>query len=84
LSGNPPFGDGDAEQIVARQLAGRFEASAFAPSIGEWLRRALMTDADARFADAGEMKEAWRGAVRAAKRRERAAWWRRNSSRPSV
>jgi serine/threonine protein kinase len=84
LSGQPPFGDGDVEQIVARQLAGRFDASPFSPSVGEWLRRALMADVEARFADAGEMKDAWRGAVRAAKRRERAAWWRRNSGRPSV
>ena len=84
LSGQPPFGDGDAEQIVARQLAGKFDASAFSPPIGEWLKRALTADADARFVDAAGMKEAWRGAVRAAKRRERAAWWRRNSGKPSV
>jgi serine/threonine-protein kinase len=84
LSGQPPFGDGDAEQIVARQLAGKFDASAFSPSVGEWLKRALSANADARFVDAAEMKEGWRAAVRAAKRRERAAWWRRNSGRPSV
>ncbi|MGH9419216.1 MAG: serine/threonine-protein kinase, partial [Thermoanaerobaculia bacterium] len=84
LSGQPPFGDGDAEQIVARQLAGKFDASPYAPSIAEWLKRALMKNADERFADAAEMKDAWRAALRAAKRRERAAWWRRNSSRPSV
>jgi serine/threonine-protein kinase len=84
LSGQPPFGDGDAEQIVARQLAGKFDASAFSPSVGEWLKRALSANADARFVDAAEMKEAWSAAVRVAKRRERAAWWRRNSGRPSV
>jgi eukaryotic-like serine/threonine-protein kinase len=84
LSGSPPFGDGDAETIVARQLSGKFDSSPFAPSIGEWLKRALMTNADARFADAAEMKDAWRAAVRAARRRERAAWWRRNSGRNRV
>jgi len=82
LSGHPPFGDGDAETIVARQLSGKFDASGFPPSIGEWLGRALMSNADARFSDATEMKEAWKAAVRAARRRERAAWWRRNSARP--
>ena len=84
LSGHPPFGDGEAEIIVARQLGEGFDSSAFAPSIGEWLRRALLPNPDARFADAVEMKEAWRGAVRAARRRERAAWWRRNSGRNRV
>ena len=84
LSGQPPFGDGDAGQIIARQLGGKFDVSSFSPPVGEWLTRALMTDADARFADATEMKDAWRGAVRAARRRERAAWWRRNRGRHSV
>ncbi len=80
LTARPPFGDGDAEQIVARQLAGKFDTSAFAPSVGEWLKRGLAVEVDARFSDAVEMKDAWRAAVRAAKRRERAAWWRRNSA----
>ncbi len=84
LSGSPPFGDGDAETIVARQLSGKFDASPFSPSIAEWLKRGLMANADARFADATEMKDAWRAAVRAARRRERAAWWRRNSGRNRV
>ena len=84
LSGNPPFGDGDAETIVARQLSGRFDPSAFSPSVGDWLRRALMADPDARFAGAAEMKEAWSAAVRATRRRERAAWWRRNTGRHRV
>jgi serine/threonine-protein kinase len=84
LSGHPPFGDGDAETIVARQLSGKLDTTDFAPSIGEWLSRALSPSVDARFADATEMKEAWRAAVRAARRRERAAWWRRTSGKPRV
>ena len=82
LTGHPPFGDGDAETIVARQISGKFDASEFAPSIGVWLTRALSQNADDRFTDAAEMKEAWRVAVRVARRRDRAAWWRRNSPRP--
>ncbi len=84
LSGQPPFGDGEADVIVARQLGGKFDSSLFAPSIGDWLKRALSASVEARFADAVEMKESWRVAVRAARRRERAAWWRRNSGKHSV
>jgi eukaryotic-like serine/threonine-protein kinase len=84
LTGQPPFGDGDAEQIIARQIAGAFDASVFSPAIGEWLECALASNVADRFQDAESMKEAWSRAVRAAKRRERAAWWRRNSSRPGV
>jgi len=81
LSGTPPFGDGDAAQILARQLAGNVDLSRFAPSIAQWIRRGLAPSAEYRFDDAAEMKEAWRLAVRAARRRERAAWWRLNSAR---
>ena len=82
LSGQPPFGDGDPETIIARQMSGKFDATVFSPPIGEWLKKAMMLNADDRYADAAEMKEAWKAAVRAARRRERAAWWRRNSTRP--
>lgn len=84
LSGQPPFGDGDPETIIVRQMSGKFDASAFSPPIAEWLKKALMLNAEDRFADAAEMKEAWNGAVRSARRRERAAWWRRNSARPKA
>jgi serine/threonine-protein kinase len=84
LSGQPPFGDGDPATIVARQLSGKFDASLFSPPIAEWLKKAMMLNPDDRFADAAEMKEAWRTAVRAARRRERAAWWRRNAVRPKT
>ncbi len=79
LSGHPPFGDGDPAQIVARQLAGSIDMSLYSPPIAEWLKRALSAKPDDRFADEDEMKAAWRVAVRAARRRERATWWRRNA-----
>lgn len=81
LSGQPPFGDGDAKAILARQLAGTIDLTAFSPPVAEWIARGLAPNAADRFTDAAEMKEAWRSAVRAAKRRERAAWWRRSTSR---
>jgi serine/threonine-protein kinase len=76
-TGQPPFGDGEAQQILARVLAGNTDYSAYSPPVAEWLQRGLAASADDRFADAAEMKEAWRVAVRAARRREKAAWWRR-------
>jgi serine/threonine-protein kinase len=81
LTGKPPFGEGDAATIVARQLSGTFDTSLYSPPIAEWIKCGLETNPEDRFADEEEMKTRWRSAVRAAKRRERAAWWRRNSSR---
>ena len=81
LTGKPPFGDGDAKQILARQLSGAIDLSEFAVPLADWIRKGLAPSPDERFVDALEMKEAWRAQVRIVKRRERAAWWRRNSSR---
>ena len=81
LSGQPPFGDGDAAQIVARQLAEGVDLSQLSPPVSVWLERGLAVKPDDRYEDAAEMKQAWRVAVRAARRRERAQWWRRNASR---
>ncbi|HEX2722476.1 MAG TPA: serine/threonine-protein kinase [Gemmatimonadaceae bacterium] len=77
LSGHPPFGDGDHGTIVARQLAGTVDLTRFPPPIAEWLRCALKSNPEERFPDEAAMKEAWRKAVRATRRRERSAWWRR-------
>lgn len=80
LSGEPPFGDGDAAAILSRQLARSVDLTPFAPSIAEWIRKGLMPAPEDRFADAAEMKNAWRNAVRIARRRERARWWRKSGS----
>jgi serine/threonine-protein kinase len=81
LSGSPPFGDGEAAQIVARQLAQGLDLSPFSPPIADWLKRGLAPRPDDRFQDPVEMKSAWRNAVRAARRREKAVWWRRSTAR---
>jgi serine/threonine-protein kinase len=78
LSGAPPFGEADTKTILARELAGQLDVSAYAPEIGAWLERGLETDPDARFADATAMQEAWREAAGAVLERERRVpWWRR-------
>ena len=81
LSGTPPFGEGEAATIVARQLAGTVDLAPFSPPVAEWIKRGLMVAPDDRFRDEAEMKDAWRAAIRAARRRDRAAWWRRNPGR---
>ena len=83
LSGQPPFGDGDASLIIARQLAQSVDVSTFPPSIGEWIQRGLQPNPEDRFADASEMQSAWRVAAEAARRRERSAWWRLSVPGPS-
>ena len=78
LTGKPPFGEGEPEVIVARQLAGSADIESLSPPIADWLRRALMPDPDDRFSDAAEMKDAWKVTVKSYRRRERARWWRRS------
>ena len=80
LCGLPPFGDSEPQLILARQLAGGADLSHFAPSIATWMRKGFAPSPDDRFHDAAEMKQAWRDAVRAARRRERNAWWRLNAA----
>ena len=77
LSGKPPFGDGDPQEILARQLTGRIDLSPYSAPMCEWLEKAFSPVPEDRFADATEMNVAWRKAVRSALRRERGVWWRR-------
>ena len=81
LCGQPPFGEGDPAAIVARQLSGNVDLSQFSPPIAEWLKRGLARNPDERYHDAAAMKEAWKAAVKSARRRERAQWWKRSSPR---
>jgi serine/threonine-protein kinase len=75
LTGEPPFGSGDAKAILARQLSGIVDLDRFPPEIAEWLRRGLSADPDERFADAAEMQVAWRRAA-LAERERKTSWWR--------
>jgi eukaryotic-like serine/threonine-protein kinase len=78
LSGAPPFGERDSAMILARELQGDVDVSAYPPEIGDWLRRGLSPGANDRFQDAAEMQAAWREAVQIVFERERhVPWWRR-------
>jgi len=78
LTGEAPFGDHDPKTILARELAGKIDLSAFPPEIEAWLRRAFSPDPDDRFPDASAMQAEWRTAAGAVLERERRVpWWRR-------
>ncbi len=82
MTGRAPFGDGPAETVLAKQLSDtlalRLEADAFPEALGSWLLRGLAPRVEDRFADALEMRIAWRQVVRATRRAEdQRPWWRR-------
>ena len=82
LTGRAPFGDGPAETILAQQLSdtlpARLAEDGFPEALGGWLLRGLAARVDDRFADAMEMRVAWRQVVRATRRAEdQRPWWRR-------
>ncbi len=78
LTGVPPFGDYDSKIILARELSGELDVSAFAPEIGEWLQRGLSPNPEDRYEDAAQMQEVWRVAAGAVLERERRVpWWKR-------
>jgi serine/threonine protein kinase len=78
LTGELPFGGGDVQAILAQQLGERTDLSEVATPIEHWLRKGLAPRPADRFADAIQMRLAWRAAAAAALKRERALrWWRR-------
>ena len=81
-TGRAPFGDGPAETILAQQLSdtlpARLEEDGFPEALGGWLLRGLAARVEDRFADALEMRVAWRQVVRSTRRAEdQRPWWRR-------
>ena len=82
MTGRAPFGDGPAEMILAQQLSdtlpARLQDDGFPEALGDWLLRGLAAPVEDRFADALEMRIAWRQVVRAMRRAEdQRPWWRR-------
>jgi len=78
LTGDTPFGDHDPKTILARELAGKIDLSAFDPEIAAFLQRAFSPDPDDRFPDAAAMQSEWRTAAATVLERERRVpWWRR-------
>ena len=77
VSGRAPFGEGEAEAIIARQLAGRVDLSNFPAPLVRWVKRGLAANPDDRFGDAADMKQSFREAMTMIRRREKIGWWRR-------
>ena len=82
LTGVPPFGEGTSEMILAQQLSEtlpqRLATSELPEALVDWLRRGLAARIEDRYADAEEMRIAWRQVVRTLRRLEDARpWWRR-------
>ena len=78
MSGKPPFGERDSAAILARELRGDVDLTAYPPEVAEWLRRGLAATPGDRFEDAAEMQTGWREAVQIVFERERQIpWWRR-------
>jgi serine/threonine-protein kinase len=82
LTGRPPFGDGSAEYVLAQQLSDTFLEhlleDGFSEELGSWISRGLAQRVEHRWADAREMRAAWRQVVRATRRAgDQRPWWRR-------
>jgi serine/threonine-protein kinase len=77
MTGEPPFGDGDARSILGRQLAEKADLVPFPTVLANWFRTAFAAKPEDRFADGLEMKRAWEAATERVRARQRGPWWRR-------
>jgi len=77
MTGDTPFGDGDAQSILARQLSEKADLAPFPSVLGNWFRTAFAAKAEDRFADGLAMKKAWEAASEKLLARRRGSWWRR-------
>ena len=59
LAGVAPFAGVDGRAILAQQLAGKVDVSAFHPALAAWFKRGMNADPDQRFVDAAEMQREW-------------------------
>jgi len=77
LTGDAPFGDDDAQGILARQLGERADLASFPTVLANWFRTAFAAKPEDRFADGEAMKKAWETATAKVLARQRGRWWRR-------
>lgn len=82
LTGHPPFGDGTAAVILARQLSEDLDQSlhreSFSDELHKWLVKGLTQRVEDRFSNAEEMRQQWREVVRSIRRAgDHRPWWRR-------
>jgi serine/threonine-protein kinase len=77
LVGRPPFTGDDGRAILAQQLSGELSYEGIHDSVADWIRKGLNPEPEQRFADAVEMRTAWRAAVKDAQRHARSRrWWK--------
>jgi serine/threonine-protein kinase len=77
MTGDTPFGDVDAQSILARQLSEKADLAPFPTVLGNWFRTAFAAKPEDRFADGLAMKKAWEAATEKVLARRRGSWWRR-------
>ncbi len=79
LTGKPPFGEENAQAVLARQLAGDWDRDAFPDAIARFFAKALAPQPEHRFTDAAAMKTAWLAAVEETmdEASESDSWWSR-------
>lgn len=77
LTGDTPFGEDDARNILGRQLGEGADVGMFPTVLANWFRTALAAKPEERFADGAEMKQAWDTATARILARQRGPWWRR-------
>ncbi|MGH7650902.1 MAG: protein kinase domain-containing protein [Gemmatimonadaceae bacterium] len=77
MTGEPPFGEDDARQILARQLGEGADLDVFPTVMCNWFKTAFSPNADDRFLDGLEMRRAWKAASDRMLARQRGPWWRR-------
>ena len=77
LTGDTPFGEDDARNILGRQLGAGVDVGMFPTVLANWFRTALAAKPEERFADGAEMKQAWDTATARILARQRGSWWRR-------
>ena len=77
LSGELPFGAGDATAVVGRQLSRQALLDPYPAPLREWFRRALDPEPDSRFGDAVEIQRAWRQTMLALRARPSRGWFGR-------
>ena len=77
MTGDTPFGDNDAQSILARQLSEKADLAPFPSVLGNWFRTAFAAKPEDRFADGLAMKDAWEAATEKVLARRRGPWWRR-------
>ncbi len=77
MTGDTPFGDSDAQSILARQLSGKADLAPFPTVLGNWFRTAFAAKPEDRFADGLAMKQAWGAATEKILARHGRRWWRR-------